>query len=105
MKLDQFKMVCNDNDFFVQLMGKHNGTFLHIGTSHLAKVCRVCNIWEPTKTAADKNHPVILKSSPVLDSVMPAYWYLQFPCPSFPVPGPHARKQDSLLTLPSQTQS
>ena len=34
-----------------------------------------------------------------LTPVMPAYWYLQFPCQSFPVPGPDQHKHDSLLTL------
>ena len=34
-----------------------------------------------------------------LTPVMPVYWYLQFPCQSFPVPGPHdEHKQDSWLT-------
>ena len=38
-----------------------------------------------------------------LTPVMPAYWYLQFPCQSFLVPGLQKHKQDSLLTRPPET--
>ena len=48
----------------------------------------LCNIWEPTNASVDKNHDVVLKFSPVLDSCNTCVSVT--PVPMSVIPGPRS---------------